>query len=253
MQLEAVARTDPGPVREHNEDSFTVDLETGLFLVADGMGGHASGEIASAIAVDTVQEVLLGGINPDETRLDRNMGMDDEEEIRERLRYSMNQASVRIRQAAIANPAHTGMGTTLVVLLIEDDEAHIGHVGDSRIYLFRDDRLLRLTRDHTVVQQEIDAGRLTPELARIVPHKNILTQSVGYHGPVEPDTSTRPVEPGDVFILCTDGLTDPLSDEQLTDLCRDNAPEDLAEVLVQAALQAGTEDNVTVVVVAAGD
>jgi protein phosphatase len=126
-------------------------------------------------------------------------------------------------------------------------------VGDSRIYLFRDDRLLRLTRDHTVVQQEIDAGRLTPELARIVPHKNILTQSVGYHGPVEPDTSTRPVEPGDVFILCTDGLTDPLSDEQLTDLCRDNAPEDLAEVLVQAALQAGTEDNVTVVVVAAGD
>jgi serine/threonine protein phosphatase PrpC len=253
MQLEAVARTDPGPVREHNEDSFTVDLETGLFLVADGMGGHASGEIASAIAVDTVQEVLLGGINPDETRLDRNMGMDDEEEIRERLRYSMNQASVRIRQAAIANPVHTGMGTTLVVLLIEDDEAHIGHVGDSRIYLFRDDRLLRLTRDHTVVQQEIDAGRLTPELARIVPHKNILTQSVGYHGPVEPDTSTRPVEPGDVFILCTDGLTDPLSDEQLTDLCRDNAPEDLAEVLVQAALQAGTEDNVTVVVVSAGD
>jgi PPM family protein phosphatase len=253
MQLEAVARTDPGPVREHNEDSFTVDLETGLFLVADGMGGHASGEVASAIAVDTVQEVLLGGINPDETRLDRNMGMDDEEEIRERLRYSMNQASVRIRQAAIANPVHTGMGTTLVVLLIEDDEAHIGHVGDSRIYLFRDDRLLRLTRDHTVVQQEIDAGRLTPELARIVPHKNILTQSVGYHGPVEPDTSTRPVEPGDVFILCTDGLTDPLSDEQLTDLCRDNAPEDLAEVLVQAALQAGTEDNVTVVVVSAGD
>jgi protein phosphatase len=253
MQLEAVARTDPGPVREHNEDSFTVDLETGLFLVADGMGGHASGEVASAIAVDTVQEVMLGGINPDETRLDRNMGMDDEEEIRERLRYSMNQASVRIRQAAIANPVHTGMGTTLVVLLIEDDEAHIGHVGDSRIYLFRDDRLLRLTRDHTVVQQEIDAGRLTPELARIVPHKNILTQSVGYHGPVEPDTSTRPVEPGDVFILCTDGLTDPLSDEQLTDLCRDNAPEDLAEVLVQAALQAGTEDNVTVVVVSAGD
>jgi protein phosphatase len=251
MQLDAVARTDPGPVREHNEDSFVVDLETGLFLVADGMGGHASGEIASAIAADTVQEVLLGAINPDETRLDRNMGMDDEEEIRERLRYSMNQASVRIRKAALENPAHTGMGTTLVVLLIEDEEAHIGHVGDSRLYLFRDDRLLRLTRDHTVVQQEIDAGRLTPELARIVPHKNILTQSIGYHGPVEPDTSTRPVEPGDVFILCSDGLTDPLNDEQLADICRETQAEDLAEVLVQSALEAGTEDNVTVVVVAA--
>lgn len=253
MQLEAVARTDPGPVREHNEDSFVVDLETGLFLVADGMGGHASGEIASAIAADTVQEVLLGGVNPDETRLDRDMGMDDEEEIRERLRYSMNQASVRIRKAALENPVHAGMGTTLVVLLIEDDEAHIGHVGDSRLYLFRDDRLLRLTRDHTVVQQEIDAGRLTPELARIVPHKNILTQSVGYHGPVEPDTSTRPVEPGDIFILCSDGLTDPLDDDQLADICRDTAAEDLAEVLVQSALEAGTEDNVTVVVVSASD
>jgi len=250
MQLEAVARTDPGPVRERNEDNFLVDLETGLFLVADGMGGHASGEIASAIAADTVQEVLLGGINPDETRLDRS-SMDDEEELRERLRYSMNQASIRIRKAALADPVHAGMGTTLVVLLIEDDEAHIGHVGDSRLYLFRDDRLLRLTRDHTVVQQEIDAGRLTPELARIVPHKNILTQSVGYHGPVEPDTSTRPVEPGDIFILCSDGLTDPLDDEQLTEICRRTEPEDLAEVLVQAALEAGTEDNVTVIAVLA--
>lgn len=252
MKLDAVARTDPGPVREANEDNFLVDVDNGLFLVADGMGGHASGEIASAIAVDAVQQVLLGDINPDETRLDRSM-LDQEEEIRERLRYAMNQASIQIRKAALANPIHTGMGTTLVVLLIEDDEAHIGHVGDSRLYLFRDDRLLRLTRDHTVVQQEIDAGRLTPELARIVPHKNILTQSVGYHGPVEPDTSTRPTEPGDIFLLCSDGLTDPLSDEQIEDICRNTPPDDLAEVLVQEALSAGTEDNVTVVAVCVGE
>jgi serine/threonine protein phosphatase PrpC len=248
MQLDAVARTDPGPVRESNEDNFFVDLDNGLFLVADGMGGHASGEVASAIAVDTVQEVLLGAINPDETRLDRSV-MDREEDIRERLRYAMNQASIQIRKAAQANPAHKGMGTTLVVLLIEDDEAHISHIGDSRIYLFREDRLLRLTRDHTVVQQEIDSGRLTPELARIVPHKNILTQSVGYHGPVDPDTSTRPVEPGDVFILCSDGLTDPLDDDQLAEICRRHIGDDLAEILVQKAIAAGTEDNVTVVAV----
>jgi serine/threonine protein phosphatase PrpC len=248
MELDAVARTHPGPVREANEDNFLVDLDNGLFLVADGMGGHASGEVASAIAVNAVQEVLLGAINPDETRLDRSV-MDQEEEIRERLRYAMNQASIQIRKAAQANPVHTGMGTTLVVLLIENDEAHISHIGDSRIYLFRDDRLLRLTRDHTVVQQEIDSGRLTPELARIVPHKNILTQSVGYHGPVDPDTSTRPVEPGDVFILCSDGLTDPLDDDQLAEICRNHAGDDLAEILVQKALTAGTEDNVTVVAV----
>lgn len=252
MRLEAQARTDPGPVRENNEDAFLVEVEAGLFVVADGMGGHASGEVASEIAVETVAEVLLESEDPDETRLER-VTPDDEEAIRERLRYCMNQASLRIRREAMANPKHTGMGTTLCVLLIEDDVAHLGHVGDSRIYLFRDDRLTRLTRDHTVVQQEIDAGRLTPELARIVPHKNILTQSVGYHGPVEPDTSTRPVQPGDIFLICSDGLTDPLDDDALAELIRGAARDDLAEVLTQAALVNGTEDNVTVVVVTVDD
>lgn len=248
MILEAFARTDPGPVRENNEDDLLIDVEHGLFVVADGMGGHASGEVASAIAVETVQDVLLNAHDPDETRLDRQ-ALDEDDAIRERLRYAMNQASVRIRREAIDNPVHSGMGTTLTVLLLEEETAHFGHVGDSRLYLFRNDRIKRLTRDHTVVQQEIDAGRLTPELARIVPHKNILTQSVGYHGPVEPDTSTRPVMPGDVFVLCSDGLTDPLDDEALAGICRRTPFEELAEELVQQALTNGTEDNVTVVVI----
>lgn len=248
MRLDADARTDPGPVRETNEDSFLVDLDTGLFIVADGMGGHASGEVASAIAVEAVHEVLLGDEDPEETRLDR-AAEDSAESIRERLRYAMNQASMRIRKAAMANPVHTGMGTTLCVLLVENGFAYLGHVGDSRIYLWRDGALTRLTRDHTVVQQEIDAGRLTPELARIVPHKNILTQSVGYHGPVEPDTATRPVQAGDVFMLCSDGLTDPLDDDQLAQIIAETNGDDLAEELTRQALEHGTEDNVTVVVV----
>lgn len=247
MQLEAVARTDPGPVRDRNEDSFYVDVEGGLFLVADGMGGHASGEVASAIAVDTVREILLGGDDPEETDLDLEVP-DPQEEIRERLRYSMNQASLRIRKVARENPAHRGMGTTLAVLLVEGDVAHIGHVGDSRIYLFRDGRLQRLTRDHTVVQQEIDAGRLTPELGRVVHFKNVLTQSIGYHGPVEPDTATRPIEAGDVFLICSDGLTDPLDDEQIGQVCQRSRPEDLADDLVRSALEHGGDDNITVVV-----
>jgi protein phosphatase len=250
--LEAFARTDPGPVRENNEDSLLVDEESGLFIVADGMGGHASGEVASELAVDTVQDVLLNQHDPDETRLDRQ-ALDDDDAIRERLRYAMNQASVRIRKAALDNPVHSGMGTTLTVLLIEDGTAHFGHVGDSRLYLFRDGRLKRLTRDHTVVQQEIDAGRLTPELARIVPHKNILTQSVGYHGPVEPDTSTRPVLDKDIFLLCSDGLTDPLDDHELSRICQNTSFELLAEEFVQQAIQNGTDDNVTVVVVRVSD
>ncbi|NOY25770.1 MAG: serine/threonine-protein phosphatase [Oligoflexia bacterium] len=248
MRLEAHARTDPGPVREKNEDAFLVDLDTGLFIVADGMGGHAAGEVASAMAVEVIKDILLGDQDPDETRLDRATP-DSEETIRERLRYAMNQASQRIRRAAIETPAQAGMGTTVCVLLIDDDLAHLGHVGDSRIYLLRSGRLQRLTRDHTVVQQEIDAGRLTPKLARIVPHKNILTQSVGYHGPVEPDTSTRPVRPGDIFIICSDGLTDPLDDDQITRICLGAPLDQLAEELIQEAIDAGGDDNITAVVV----
>ncbi|MFM2247398.1 MAG: hypothetical protein RL071_3472 [Pseudomonadota bacterium] len=248
MRLEASARTDPGPVRENNEDNFHVDVDQGLFVVADGMGGHASGEVASEIAVTTVVDLLLEEDNPDETRLSVAAGSDTER-VRERIRYTMNQASQRIRRESLQNPVHAGMGTTLVVMLIEGGLAYLGHVGDSRAYLFREGRIERLTRDHTVVQQEIDAGRLTPELARIVPHKNILTQSVGYHGPVEPDTLALPVRAGDVFVLCSDGLTDPLDDDQLERIIAGTPLDDLAEVLVQKALEHGTEDNVTVVVV----
>jgi serine/threonine protein phosphatase PrpC len=248
MRLESYAATDTGPVREHNEDSWGVDLDTGLFIVADGMGGHAAGEVASRIAVESIVEIMLEAEDPDETRL--LVSVDDPaDRIRERLRYAMNQASVRIRKAVEKEPAYSGMGTTVVVLLVEGDQAHMAHVGDSRIYLVRDGQIQRLTRDHTVVQQEIDAGRLTPELARTVPHKNILTKSVGYHGPVDPDATTRGIEPGDLFVLCTDGLTDPLADGELQKLCVSTHPEDLAQVLVEAALEGGTEDNVTVVVV----
>jgi len=248
MRLEAFAWTDPGPVRENNEDSFFVDEDAGLFVVADGMGGHAAGEVASRVAVDTIRELLQEGADPDETRLDRDM-QDPADVLRERLRYAMNQASARIRREAQLNPAYAGMGTTVAVLLIEGRQAHVAHVGDSRIYLLRDGQLQRLTRDHTVVQQEIDAGRLTPALARQVPHRNYLTQSVGYHGPVEPDTATRPVQAGDVFVLCSDGLTDPLDDPRIAEIMRQTHPSDLAETLVNQAVQGGGEDNVTVLTV----
>jgi serine/threonine protein phosphatase PrpC len=135
------------------------------------------------------------------------------------------------------------------VLVLDADTAHLAHVGDSRAYLFRDERLQRLTRDHTIVQQEVDAGRLTPELARIVPQKNILTKSVGVHGPVDPDTSTRALDPGDVLVLCSDGLTDPLEDRDIERLCARTHPEDLADTLVREAIRRGADDNITVVVV----
>ncbi|MBM4391949.1 MAG: serine/threonine-protein phosphatase [Deltaproteobacteria bacterium] len=248
MKLEASAWTDPGPVRDNNEDAFFVDEDSGLFVVADGMGGHAAGEVASRIAVETITELLQGDLDPDETRLDRQVG-DPADILRERLRYAMNQASARIRREALANPSWTGMGTTACVLLIEGDGAHVAHVGDSRIYLWRGGRLSRLTRDHTVVQQEIDAGRLSAEMARRVAHRNYLTQSVGYHGPVEPDTATRPIAPGDVFMLCSDGVTDPLDDTRLAEIFEEADAPDLAERLVREAIAAGGEDNITVIVI----
>lgn len=251
-RIEAYAATDVGPVREQNEDSFLVEVEHGVFGVADGMGGHAAGEVASSIAVNTARDILLGAQDPEETLLVTELG-DPSDALRERLRYAMNQSSVRIRQEIERQPLYAGMGTTLVVIALDEDQVHLAHVGDSRAYLFRQGRLVRLTRDHTVVQQEVDAGRLTPELARIVPHKNILTKSVGYHGPVDPDTSTRAVAPGDLFVLCSDGLTDPLEDRDIEAVCARHAPEDLAQALVDEALRRGGDDNITVVVVAVGD
>ena len=249
MQIDGYAASETGPVREHNEDSWLVDVDGGLFVVADGMGGHAAGEVASRIAVDTVAEVMLGMQDPEETRLLTEVE-DPGDMLRERLRYAMNQAALNIRRAVDENPTYMGMGTTLVMVIIEEDHAHLAHVGDSRAYLIRDSRIQRLTRDHTVVQQEVDAGRLTPELARIVPHKNILTKSVGTQGPVDPDTSTRMLESGDLIILCSDGLNDAMEDHEIEATCAQFAAEDLPEALDKQAIEQGSEDNVTVVVLA---
>ena len=252
MRLEAYAATDVGPVRDNNEDAWFIDIDGGLFVVADGMGGHAAGEVASAIAVDTIRQILLDEGDPDETVLATHVD-DPADAMRERLRYAMNQSSVAIRREVDSQPSYAGMGTTLVVCVVDGETAHVAHVGDSRCYLYREGRLARLTRDHTVVQQEVDAGRLTPELARIVPHKNILTKSVGFHGPVDPDTSTRHVEAGDLFVLCSDGLTDPLEDKEIESLCGRTHIEDLAQTLLDEALRRGGDDNVTVVVVRIGE
>lgn len=250
MQFEAYGRTDTGPVREQNEDTHLVDSDRGVFIVADGMGGHRAGEVASKLAVDNTHRILVDATDPDETRLVRDTGVEDAADVlRERLRYAMNQASLHVRQQAEGKPDLQGMGTTLVVLVVDGDQAHLAHVGDSRAYLFRDDRLMRLTRDHTVVQQEVDAGRLTPELARMLPHKHILTQSVGSHGPVEPDTTTRMVLPDDVFMLCSDGLTDPLTDQEIEQIMRETPLDLMCHELVEKALGAGGDDNVTVLVV----
>ena len=250
MIIEAFGHSSIGSSNEHNEDHFLVDSDNGLFIVADGVGSTENGESVSQLAVEAAHKVLLEFEDPDETRLSRDI-MDEEESLRERLRYAMGQSCTTIRQYAELHREYRGMSTTLTILVMEDDIAHFSHVGDSRLYLFRNNRIRRLTRDHTVVQKEIDAGRLTPKLARLAPSRDVLTQSIGSQGAIEPVTSTRPVETQDIFVLCTDGLTDHISDEQIETLCRNHPVEELPFILVDTAIEAGSKDNTTVLIVQA--
>ena len=252
MQFEAFGHSAMGVTSTTNEDYFLVDPDNGLFIVADGVSTTPAGELASQMAVETVQKVLLESEDPDETRLSRDI-MDEEESLRERLRYAMGQACETLRQYGELHRECRGMSTTLTILVVEDDIAHFSHVGDSRLYLFRNERLRRLTRDHTVVQKEVDAGRLSVELAKIAPSRHVLTQSIGYQGAIEPVTSTRPVEEEDVFLLCTDGLTDVLDDSAIESLLQEHPVEELAYVLVDAAMAAGGEGNISVIAVKALD
>lgn len=248
MHIEAFGHSVMGSTHSDNHDAFVLDAENAIFMVADGGRVHPKGHVASQKATETIQNVVLTAIDPDETRLSRDI-MDEEESLRERLRYAMGQACTKIRNHSDMVPDCKGMETTLTMVLIEDSIAHYAHVGDSRLYLFRDGKLRRLTRDHTVVQKEIDAGRLTPELAKMAPSKDVLTQSIGAQGAIEPITSTRPVDPEDVLLLCTDGLTDALEDAELTKLMADNPIEELPFVLTDAAIEAGSDDNITVIVI----
>jgi len=252
MKLQSEQRTDVGG-RDNNEDAVWSDDEQGLFIVADGMGGHNAGEVASAMAIDVVKEILLGQLDPEETRL--SQPLDEDEGIRERLRYAMNQASIRIRREADLDLNKKGMGTTLTVLYFDEDTAHISHVGDSRLYLFREGQLTQLTLDHTVVQDEIDAGRLTPELARFVPHKSLLTQSIGAGAGsvLSPQLDTRFIEENDVFMLCSDGLTDVLDNNQLQSIFENTPTDDLVDELIQVALDEKTKDNISVIVIRVSD
>lgn len=246
MQVEAFGHSVVGAERNRNNDFFLVDPENALFVVADGNSGHVAGNVASKKAVETIQRVVLEALDPDETRLSRDI-MDEEESLRERLRYAMGQACTKIRNHSEMVPECKGMETTLTMVLVEESIAHFSHIGDSRLYLYRDGRLRRLTRDHTVVQKEIDAGRLTPELAKMAPSRDLLTQSIGAQGAIEPVTSTRPIETDDVLLLCTDGLTDSVDDNQMATVIADNPVEEIPFALADAAVSAGSIDNITVI------
>ena len=203
------AATDVGNVREHNEDNFLVDKKLSLFIVADGMGGHAAGEVASAIAVRTIHEEIkrerellqdfIGG--------SRGASRVTNKDILALMEHAVHRACARIHEEAQADPNKRGMGTTLSALLILGTRAFIAHVGDSRIYLNRGARVQQITEDHTVYNELIKRGKLTREQIEKVGHKNAITRAVGVYERVDVDTLMLEVLPGDDFLLCSDGLT----------------------------------------------
>ncbi|MGH9588604.1 MAG: Stp1/IreP family PP2C-type Ser/Thr phosphatase [Acidobacteriaceae bacterium] len=236
--LEVAALSDTGKVRDHNEDAFGQCLEAGVFVVCDGMGGAAAGEVASRIAVDTVIERLCTTTST--------------EDRRRALTESIAAANHLVHARSASDRSLQGMGTTLVALAVQDNSALIGHVGDSRCYLFRAGQLTRQTNDHSLVDEQVRLGHMTPEDAERSPLKNVITRAIGTQPSVEPELSELTIQPGDTFLLCSDGLIREVPDDQIVAiLSRIASLDDHCRQLIDAANRAGSHDNVTVILVRA--
>ncbi|MDX1620597.1 MAG: Stp1/IreP family PP2C-type Ser/Thr phosphatase [Nitriliruptorales bacterium] len=237
--MHVAAGTDTGKVREANEDSFYVG-ET-VYAVADGMGGHLAGEVASHMALEPIQE-LDGKVFPDPAA------------ATEALREAIVSANRAVSGKAADDPKFRGMGTTLTAVLLENRRLHLGHVGDSRAYLLRGNDFQQLTDDHTLVQHLIDEGQITKEEAASHPQRSIITRAIGVAPTVEVDTMTLDLDEGDVILLCSDGLTGVIDDEQIVDcINNDNDDETTVRGLIALANEAGGPDNITVLLLRYGE
>jgi protein phosphatase len=241
LRWRAVGGTHVGRIRKGNEDAFLVDEERGVFLVADGMGGHVAGEIASDIAKRSVGGTLQEGV-------DRGLAADD---LAHSMVDSFRVADLAIAEHVAANPETEGMGTTVTAMVICTDGTYrMGHIGDSRAYLVRDGQLAQLSKDHTWVQREVDEGRLTPSAARKHPYSHILTRALGADPSDAPDLQAGQLEAGDVLLLCSDGLTGMVPDSHLQRiLLSEGTAEERIEEMIVLANKRGGRDNITAVIV----
>jgi PPM family protein phosphatase len=238
MRITCAGNTDVGVVRSGNEDNFLLDCAQGLFIVADGMGGHAAGEVASEMAVKIISREL-GSLR----------GLPDGEAA-SRLRTAIRKANGAIFERTLAEHEKRGMGTTTTVMVLFSRRYMIGQVGDSRAYLLREGQLLQLTKDHSYVQEQVDAGLLTPEQARTHPYSNVITRCVGANEDVAPDVYFGNLEQNDLVLLASDGLTGMLEDEQLARiLTTEDNPESAVNRMIADANRRGGLDNITAIVI----
>ena len=247
LRIEVAGETNVGMKRNHNEDNFSILEESGLYIVADGMGGHASGEVASKMAVDSLKEFFAATADdPERTwpyKMDRSKGYEEN-----RLITGIKLANLRIYESAQRDARQRGMGTTLVTMFAVEDGVYCAHVGDSRAYRIRDAKIEQLTEDHSLLNDYIKMKRLTPEEIANFPHKNVIVRALGMKDTVKVDTHFESPKAGDVYLLCSDGLSGPVTDEEALDIVS-TAPDlrSAASRLIERANANGGPDNITVV------
>jgi serine/threonine protein phosphatase PrpC len=248
LRIEVAGQTDVGRKRNHNEDNFAMMVEYGLYVVADGMGGHASGEIASRMAVETLRDFFAATADdPERTwpyKMDRSKGYEEN-----RLVTGIKLCNLRIYEQAQKNSRQRGMGTTVAALFAVEDGAYIAHVGDSRVYRVRDDAIEQLTEDHSLLNDYKKMKHLTQEEIANFPHKNVIVRALGMKDTVKVDTRFETPRPGDTMVICSDGLSGPVADQRILDIVR-GAPDlnSVAVRLVEAANENGGPDNITCLV-----
>jgi PPM family protein phosphatase len=241
MSLEYFSATDTGRARNNNEDSVAVEESAGLVVLADGMGGYNAGEVASGMATAFIK-----------TELGRWLGEASENasdtDVRRAMDICVDNANRAIFNAANSNPQYAGMGTTLVLGVFRESRLLMGHVGDSRAYRLRAGRFEQITHDHSLLQEQIDSGLITPEQAAFSANKNLVTRAVGVEDTVLLETHLHDVLPGDTYLLCSDGLSDMLDDDSISQLLQGcEALPEAAAALIDAANDAGGKDNISVV------
>ncbi|MES2854798.1 MAG: Stp1/IreP family PP2C-type Ser/Thr phosphatase [Bdellovibrionota bacterium] len=240
MAIQCWCQTDVGLRRETNQDSFLIDESLGLYVVADGMGGHRGGEVASKIAVETLQAIVKSELERAGTR---------KTNPRVLLTKAYEEASHRIYDRSIEpNSNLQGMGTTLVAALVQNGKISVANVGDSRAYLFTRGELWQLTEDHSLINEQIRAGIIAEgDLEKLAP-RNVITRSVGFERDVQVDILERDLEPGELVMMCSDGLSGLVTDAKISEFCKTRKPSELVSLLVDEAKKNGGDDNVTVMV-----
>ena len=248
MRTESCGATDTGKKRKNNEDSFLVHEQFGLFAVADGVGGHEGGEAASRIAVETLRAAVPDQLGDNDRTPPAGRGQQTTPET-----FAFQQAFLlangRIRQEQSANPLLSNMGTTLTALLLAKGRAFLGHIGDSRAYLLRSGKLKQITRDHSLVAEQVRSGVLKPEQVRTSPNRHIITRALGIGDEVLAEFTSHDLRQNDTILLCSDGLTEMVDDPAIGKLLTGCPPRESAKKLIKAANERGGVDNITVVVV----